>query len=155
MKVVNKWTRQGEMHLSTLILLLVLFAALPTDGQNEATFIRKHIKLDMTPANCDKEMEEINKEMEKKNKNFKGCKKMNTFIKDTIENVRKVCTEGFGKNLETNFFQSNQAFTKVECVTTDTKKPCKYNGKEVKAPIHVACDQNNRPVHYGPPKRKG
>ncbi|KAL6463292.1 hypothetical protein MHYP_G00276830 [Metynnis hypsauchen] len=39
-----------EMHF-TLVLLLVLCAVLPTDGQTERAFKRKHIKRYMTPRN--------------------------------------------------------------------------------------------------------
>ncbi|KAL7834374.1 hypothetical protein SRHO_G00286210 [Serrasalmus rhombeus] len=51
-----------EMHF-TLVLLLVLCAVLPTDGQTERAFRRKHIKPYMTPLKCNSEMARLNRHM--------------------------------------------------------------------------------------------
>uniref|UniRef100_A0A3B4EFP7 Ribonuclease A-domain domain-containing protein n=1 Tax=Pygocentrus nattereri TaxID=42514 RepID=A0A3B4EFP7_PYGNA len=138
-----------ETHF-TLVLLLVLCAVLPTDGQTERAFRRKHVKPYMTPRKCNSEMARLNRHMSRRaNKTI--CKPVNTFILAGIKTVRQVCTNGI--NLRDNYFQSNRKFKIVKCLLKKNSRPpkCNYRGEKKTQPIFVACDQNYRPVHYGPP----
>uniref|UniRef100_A0A4W4F7H6 Ribonuclease A-domain domain-containing protein n=1 Tax=Electrophorus electricus TaxID=8005 RepID=A0A4W4F7H6_ELEEL len=139
-----------EMRWSALTLLLVLCAIPYTDAQTEEEFIRKHIRPhNLLKKSCNESMKEIN--------GRGNCKPINTFILDKINNVRQVCRNGryLGRRLWYNnyykYYESNQNFNIVGCTLIRNSEPpicgCMHrNGSEH---IFVACDQNNRPVHYG------
>uniref|UniRef100_A0A3B1IQ38 Ribonuclease A-domain domain-containing protein n=1 Tax=Astyanax mexicanus TaxID=7994 RepID=A0A3B1IQ38_ASTMX len=143
-----EWCVLGIMNPSILVLLLVLCTVLPTDGQDFQKFKAKHVKT----ANemCTEEMKKINNSPELKVEKQK-CKKKNTFILDTIDNIETVCNiTAYHKN----YHKSNNTFTIVDCTAEDINgDPCKYTGeKKNNAAIYIACDQNKLPVHYGKPK---
>ncbi|KAJ0050291.1 hypothetical protein NL108_014938 [Boleophthalmus pectinirostris] len=144
------------MKIQAAFLLLFLMSAsgflkkhknpLTPYGQFEK-FVRVHIISTTMRANeCFNMLKTL-----KINEEGQKCKKINTFIQATVQNVTDVCKKG--KTVTVNrqtIHKSNGQFKITVCSLT---KPgmfpkCKYDGKIKEAKIQIKCADMSLPVHF-------
>ncbi len=130
-----------KIHQSAVILLLVVCAPLSSYSQTYQQFINKHLapagmKIDDCTA----------KILELKINQGTDCKKTNTFIQATEDEIANLCTN-------TNIY-SGKKFDVIVCTGTslNNKAPCKYRSKSKKNHTLTVTCENYLPVHYGPPR---
>uniref|UniRef100_A0A4W4DPU3 Ribonuclease A-domain domain-containing protein n=1 Tax=Electrophorus electricus TaxID=8005 RepID=A0A4W4DPU3_ELEEL len=150
---INAYCESFSLLWLALTLLLVLCVIPYTDAQTEKEFIKKHVRPhNLLQDSCNESMQEIN--------GRGNCKPINTFILDNISNVRQVCSNGryldirLWHNNYYKYYESNRNFNIVNCTLIRNSKPpiCRYKHINGSEHIFVACDQNDRPVHYGQPR---
>ncbi|KAF5883051.1 ribonuclease-like 3, partial [Clarias magur] len=120
-----------EIRVFSLVLLLVLSAALPAEAQNWDAFLKKHINENMRAKDCNK----VIKVMEI-NKPGNPCKSLNSIIKAKETEVKAVCN-GTGKLVIGNRYESIESFNVITCIS-GTKNPCQYEGRESRLHIILA-----------------
>ncbi|XP_034991791.2 angiogenin-like [Zootoca vivipara] len=78
------------------------------------------------------------------------CKDVNTFIHDTMNNIKAVCTESGGKDYGNGLRIALRPFTVTTCKHKggSTRPPCKYSDNKSSRYIVIACNQNKEPVHF-------
>lgn len=126
-----------KIHQSTVILLLVICVPLSTYSQNFEAFKKKHLApKDMSEDKCTTEIKTkaINKDGR--------CKKINTFIKAEIDDIKKICTTKEEKNFK------GIGFDVFDCNKNEGVKECTYTGTFRKGITIILTCKNGFPVHY-------
>uniref|UniRef100_A0A8C8DPD0 Ribonuclease A-domain domain-containing protein n=1 Tax=Oryzias sinensis TaxID=183150 RepID=A0A8C8DPD0_9TELE len=118
-------------------------ASVPADVSCPSALYKEHVRQSMELADCNKEMETINKF----NKD-RSCKDSNSFIVSTELRIEEIC-KGEGESRGENTL-STKTFRIVRCeLAPGAKYPdCKYKGSVLpNRKLLVKCE-NNLPVHF-------
>ncbi|XP_033024221.1 angiogenin-like [Lacerta agilis] len=79
-----------------------------------------------------------------------ACKEVNTFIHDTKNNIKAVCTASGGKDYGKGLRISLRPFTLTTCKHRggSTRPPCRYSDNKSSRYIVIACNEHGEPVHF-------
>uniref|UniRef100_A0A8C8RWQ7 Ribonuclease A-domain domain-containing protein n=1 Tax=Pelusios castaneus TaxID=367368 RepID=A0A8C8RWQ7_9SAUR len=153
---ISAQTREPAMKMmvgSVLLLLIVHWPACPAAASVEKTFEdfkREHV--DSQPKWEDDPTSYCNYMMPCRNMTASRCKKINTFIHASLEEITAICESRRQRN--GNLYCSNSSFTITKCSLTSLYRStdCKYKGNKKQMRICVAC-RDERPVHYESPSK--
>ncbi|KAJ0050288.1 hypothetical protein NL108_014937, partial [Boleophthalmus pectinirostris] len=107
-------------------------------------FVRVHIINTTMRANeCFKKLKTL-----KVNEGQK-CKKINTFIQATVQDVVDVCENGEKVRVDGEIMHKSKRKFKITVCSLNNESPkCKYKGETREAKIQIKCMDMSLPVHF-------
>lgn len=141
--------RPHSLLLLLLLTLLVLVLVQPCYGQDHMyqRFLRQHVDPDVSTGSdgyC-------NLMMQRRKMTLHQCKRFNTFIHESIWNIRSICSTAniLCKNGKMNCHEGVMKVT--DCKETGNSKApnCRYRAKASTRRVVIACEGNPEvPVHF-------